>query len=383
MITVVICLLTAMVHLIPSRSTFTAKQVAELMFEEIYKHYGLPRSIVNDRDSLFTSLFWEHLHKLVGTQLQMSSAYHPKTDGSTECANRTVTQMLRQCINKKQTDWVARLPAVEFAINSARSESTGYVPFFLNTGWMPRPMIWDLAPVTEYPSVRNFALQKKLAIMAAHDSVIAVRVKQTRNTNRKRQSSPFKPGSLVYVLTKNIMIPKGLARKLVPKFIGPYKILRDFGNFSYRIDLPHDLKQQGVHDTFHASYLRMHQANDDRLFPGRLHSQVRLSDEAEGEWSIDKIVSHIGKGELANFEVKWCTGDVIWVPYETIAALPAMTNYLDLQGASGIADLSAGKEMIPQKDPQMLLGEVSLEIFVRGTRNLHKHPENSPPAPQQ
>ena len=133
-ITVVICLLTAMVHLTPSRTNYNAKQMAELMFEEVYKYHGLPRSIVSDRDVLFTSIFWDHLHALVGTQLRMSSAYHPQTDGSTERANRTVTQMLRQCINDKQTDWVAKLPAIEFAINSARSESTGYSPFFLSDG---------------------------------------------------------------------------------------------------------------------------------------------------------------------------------------------------------------------------------------------------------
>ena len=104
------------------------------MFEEVYKLHGLPKHIISDRDVLFTSIFWGHLHKLIGTKLKMSSAYHPETDGSTERANQTVTQMLRQCIGEKQNDWVAKLPAIEFAINSARSESTGYAPFFLNMG---------------------------------------------------------------------------------------------------------------------------------------------------------------------------------------------------------------------------------------------------------
>ena len=104
-ITVVICLLTAMVHLIPSRITYNARQIAELMFEQIYKLHGLPKHIISDRDVLFTSTFWGHLHELIGTKLKMSSAYHPETDGSTERANRTVTQMLRQCINDKQSDW--------------------------------------------------------------------------------------------------------------------------------------------------------------------------------------------------------------------------------------------------------------------------------------
>jgi hypothetical protein len=137
----VICLLTAMVHLIPSREDYKAPQVAEMMFDHVYKHHGLPKSIVSDRDVLFTSTFWKHLHELVGTKLKMSSAYHPQTDGSTERANKTVTQMLRQCIDPKQKSWVSKLSAIEFAINSARSASTGYAPFFLNTGRMPRSMI--------------------------------------------------------------------------------------------------------------------------------------------------------------------------------------------------------------------------------------------------
>lgn len=142
LITVVICLLTSMVHLIPSRINYNASQLAELMFEHIYKLHGLPKNIISDRDVLFTSVFWSRLHQLIGTKLRMSSAYHPQSDGATERANRTITQMLiiRQCIHPNQRDWVTKLPAIEFAINSARSASTGYAPFFLNFGRMPRTM---------------------------------------------------------------------------------------------------------------------------------------------------------------------------------------------------------------------------------------------------
>lgn len=114
-----------MVHIIPSRTNYTVSQVAELMFESVYKLHGIPKHIITDRDFLFTSTFWKHLHQLVGTKLNMSGAYHPETDGSTERANRTATQLLRQCVNDKQTDWMDKLPAIEFAINSARSYSTG------------------------------------------------------------------------------------------------------------------------------------------------------------------------------------------------------------------------------------------------------------------
>ena len=151
-ITVVICLLTSMVHLMASHTTYNARQMAELIYEEVYKHHRVPRNIISDWDILFTSVFWNHLHRLLGSQLRLSSTYHPQTDGSTERANQTITQMLRQCINDKQTDWVAKLLAIEFAINSAQSESTGFAPFFLNTGRMPRSMLFNFSIAkNEYP----------------------------------------------------------------------------------------------------------------------------------------------------------------------------------------------------------------------------------------
>ncbi|KAI0354114.1 hypothetical protein OH77DRAFT_1386728, partial [Trametes cingulata] len=76
------------------------------------------------------------------------------------------------------------------------------------------------------PGVRIYAQKVKAAVMAAHDSIIAARVKQTRDANRRRRPAPFVEGDLVYISTKNISLPKGLARKLAPKYIGPYRIVR-------------------------------------------------------------------------------------------------------------------------------------------------------------
>lgn len=362
-ITVIICLLTAMVHLVPSRIDYKAKQVAELVFSEVYKLHGMPRYVVSDRDVLFTSQFWTHLHALTGVQLRMSSAYHPQSDGSTERANRTVTQMLRQCINPSQKDWVSKLPAIEFAINLARSDSTGYSPFCLNSGRMPRPMIWNAPPKDEYPSVRVYAQKIKNAIMAAHDSILVARVKQTRDANRRRRPAPFVESDLVYISTKNINLPVGSARKLAPKYIGPYRILQDFGNNSYRIELPSNLKKRGVHDVFHASLLRVHEPNDDRLFPGRLDSQVLDLDEHDNEWAIDKIIGHSGTGAAAIFKVRWKTGDETWVSYQDLAELEPMKAYLEAMGADHISALRVGTSNPPKDDPQVFSG--SLEIGCR------------------
>jgi hypothetical protein len=137
LITVIIDLLTVMVHLVLSQITYNAREIAELVFTEVYKLHGLPKSIVSDREMLFTSAFWTHLNRLIGTNQSMSSAYHPQSDGATERANWTIRQMLRSCISSTQRDWVLKLPAIEFAINISRSETTGYAPFFLNSGRIP------------------------------------------------------------------------------------------------------------------------------------------------------------------------------------------------------------------------------------------------------
>ena len=254
-IMVIIDLLMMMIHLVPSWTTYTVKDIAELMFAKVYKLHGLPRTIVSDHDVLFMSLFWTHLNKLMDVKQHMSSAYHPEMDGSTKRANRTIGQMLQSCIGPTQKDWVSRLPAIEFTINLARSESTGYSLFFLNTRQMPRAMIWDAPSSDKYLSVKVYVQRMKLALTMAHDALLTARVKQTVQANKRRCTCPFVVGDLVYISTKNISFPKGTSRKLVPKFMGPYKISQDFGNYLYHIELPSSLRQRGIHDVFHLSLL--------------------------------------------------------------------------------------------------------------------------------
>jgi hypothetical protein len=90
MICTIIDHLTSMVHLVPIRREYKAREVAELVFDVIYKAHGLPEIIVSDHDSLFTSTFWSRLHSLIGTELRISSSWHPQTDSATEQANRTL-----------------------------------------------------------------------------------------------------------------------------------------------------------------------------------------------------------------------------------------------------------------------------------------------------
>lgn len=279
----------------------------------------------------------------------MSSAYHPQSDGATERANRTVTQMLRQCVSADQKNWVPKLPAIEFAINSARSESTGFAPFMLNNGRIPRSMVWNSSSKNEYPSVKTFARLRRLAILAAHDSILDARVKQIRAANRKRRFDPFRDGDLVYVSTKNLTFEKGLARKLIPKYIGPYLIEKDYGNHSFRVGLPSHFVKRGVHPVFHSSLLRIHVPNDDRRFPGRLDSQLAETPDAMPQWRIEKILSHFGKSAYVIFEVLWSTGDKTWLPLLEVQDLPCLKEYLELMDVHSVHALPKGTGEAPEE----------------------------------
>jgi hypothetical protein len=241
-----------------------------------------------------------------------------------------------------------KLPTIEFAMNSAKSDTTGFAPFYLNTGRNPNTMIWN-SDVENYKGVRAFARNILDAQRQAHDAILTSRVKQTTLANRKRQNAPFKENDLVYLSTQNISLPKGKSRKLSPKFIGPYKILRELvPGKTYKLELPADLKRRGLHDNFHASLLRIHVPNDDRRFPGRDICQLPGFGDAPNEWSVDRIVAHVGAGTSALFYVIWKAGDSSWMPYRDIKHLQQLKQYFEAIGCNTITSLRAPDNAIDE-----------------------------------
>jgi hypothetical protein len=101
-ILVVVDWLTKIAHFIPTVATVTASGVAALFMRNIFKFHGMPSEIINDRDCKFVSEFWTTLFKMCGTKIKLSTAYHPETDGQTERTNRTLEDMLRMYVGKKQ-----------------------------------------------------------------------------------------------------------------------------------------------------------------------------------------------------------------------------------------------------------------------------------------
>ena len=94
--------LSLQVHLVPTMMTVTAKGVTWLILKEVVRLHGIPESIVSDRDTRFTSIFWKELQKLMGTKLLMSMAFHPQMDGDIKQANRSIAQTLWTVVDNNQ-----------------------------------------------------------------------------------------------------------------------------------------------------------------------------------------------------------------------------------------------------------------------------------------
>ena len=101
----------------------------------------IPEYIISDRDSKFTSHFWQSLWPEWNTKLKLSTAFHPQTDGLTERANRTVVEMLRSFVDADQRNWDSLLPWMQIANNDAVCQSTGKTPFEMNNGRTRRTLL--------------------------------------------------------------------------------------------------------------------------------------------------------------------------------------------------------------------------------------------------
>ena len=195
---------TKMMILRPTYNTMTAVDTARLFVDLVVRAHGLPKVIVLDRDTKFTSHFWKEVHRVMGTTLAMSLGFHPETDGQKERSNRSIEEMLRAFVGKRQNDWDERLGMVEFAYNNSLHGSSGYTPFYLCYGRH------SVSPVNLLSQVeaKNEAADSFLKLLE-EDVALAIRnlkraqEKQKGYADRRRREQEFEVGDQVLLSTRN------------------------------------------------------------------------------------------------------------------------------------------------------------------------------------
>ncbi|KAG7558942.1 Retrotransposon gag domain [Arabidopsis thaliana x Arabidopsis arenosa] len=244
-----------MAHFIPCKKTTDAVQVAILFFREVYRLHGLPCSIVSDRDSRFLGHFWRSLWKLLDTSLDMSSAYHPQSDGQTEVVNRSLGNLLRCLVGEAIRSWDSKLPQAEFAHNHAINRSSGFCPFHVVYGLTPRGPV-DLSSLPDHTRLHGVAedfvaeLAQVHADTKAHLDSATAKYKASADTHRRRLV--FNAGDLVWAVITKDRMPARAYNKLKAKKIGPLEVLERINDNAYRLRLPSDINTS---DVFNVRYL--------------------------------------------------------------------------------------------------------------------------------
>ncbi|KAE9171268.1 hypothetical protein PF005_g27214 [Phytophthora fragariae] len=332
---------TKMVHLIPVSDTVTAAETTAHFIDCVFRHHGLPESIVSARDPRFTSAFWSSLFQLLGMKLLMSTAAHPETDGQTERVNRVLEDVLRSYATSFAS-WSSFLPLAEFALNNAEHVSTGLTPFFANNARHPRvpaliavghptaprgstlggdeddvhdmtsaahedvtlnavtrskkkkalatpdiaasplaawtartlidprnagvPAAANYAPKipacpVDNAAVSEFVLQRQSIARFVRDALQDAVDKKKENVDKRgrKNMTTFETGDQV-VLSTDGSRPSSVtnlgASKLVPRFIGPFRVLKVNGE-AYTLDIPTSLR---LHPTFYVGRLKKYHA---------------------------------------------------------------------------------------------------------------------------
>ena len=252
-----------------------AKELTQIFFDNWYCDNGLPLDIISNRDKLFVSKFWKALHVLTGTKIKMSSSYHPETDGSSECTNKMVNQMLRYHVEHNQLGWVHALPLVCFNIMNTINKSMGFLPFQLCMGCSPHiipPLIEWEAQDTTPKAQRTYELIKKLEqiSMEAQDNLLWAKISWAAQANKSRTLTfPFSVGGRVHLKTLHRQHEyQGSGEKCVAKFMlqydGPYTIIDiDKDDSIVTLDLPNS---PNIFPTFHTSEVVPYVKNDMTLF---------------------------------------------------------------------------------------------------------------------
>ena len=230
----------------------SALQTAKLMFEHVFRVYGLPQDIVSDRGPQFTSRVWRAFCKLIGATASLTSGFHPQSNGQTEKVNQELEASLRSLVAGNPSSWSSRLPWAEYAHNTLKSTSTAMSPFQCQFGFQP-PLFPEEEMDVSVPSALQFVRRCKRTWKKVRQALLQTSKRNQRQANRLRRPAPsFRPGQRVWLAAKDLPL-RVESRKLAPRYVGPFKVVQRINPVCYRLQLPRSLK---INPTFHVSLLR-------------------------------------------------------------------------------------------------------------------------------
>ena len=301
-ILVIVDRFTKMAHFAPTTDNVDARGTVKLFMDNSFRHHGIPEDIVSDRGTTFTAQFTQEFMKALRVTQNLSTAFHPQTDGQTERTNATLEQYLRCFVNYQQDDWSELLPHAEFCYNNTLQDSIKSSPFYAHQGYHPRFHV-DVPRAMTNPS----AVYDRLSLLKTLQEdlkfyLTEAQEHQERYYNPKRQPQPdFQPGDQVWLLRQNIKTTRP-ADKLDVKRLGPFKILQAVNSRAFKLKLPAEMSR--THPVFHVSLLEPYQVDTipDRFVP----EPPPIIVDGQVEYEVESISdSEIHRKQGLRYLVKW------------------------------------------------------------------------------
>jgi hypothetical protein len=286
---------TKAVILIPCREDMGSEEVARLFRDHTFPYTGIPKRIISDRDTRFTSQFFKELCAQLEIKQNMSSAYHPQTDRQSERTNQTVETILQIFCNHQQNNWADWLKVTQYMINSRPSSTTKKPPYELWMGFIPHTH--QPTHVGNVPAIEERKSQLLEARKDAQEAISKVQSLWSKDPHFQR-----------YCMDQKVWLEGTHLRtthpttKLRAKHFGPFKITEVLSAVTYRLDLPPAWK---IHNAFHAAVL--HPYKETELHGPNFTEALPDLVEGHEEWEVDNMLAlrHTGQKKTLQYLVRW------------------------------------------------------------------------------
>ena len=230
----------------------------EVMNRRVFSTHGYRLTIVNNRGGQMTSTLWKKLCERHGIRIKFSSAQYPETDGQTKNANKMIKNYLRAYISHTQDDWVDHLPMAKFSANNHTNESTGITPFFADNGFY---LCTGVEPSQAYQertsrkakllTADKIVKQEEETRSFLQDQLLWSQQKQAHWVNQNRQPHPeYKVEDMVYIDARHFASERN-SKSLSMKNAGPWKIVCNIANKTYKLEISQQMKEAGLTPIFH------------------------------------------------------------------------------------------------------------------------------------
>jgi transposase InsO family protein len=281
--------------MVPCSSKITAKGIAELFLDHIWKRHGFPEKTISDRGPIFNNKYLKALYERLGIKAHFSSAYHPQTNSQTEWMNPGIEQFLRAYAGMYQKDWVKWLPMTEFSYNNAIHSATGTSPFRCLYG--RDPVMTPSKVPTDLPEANRTAdtLQE-----IWDETKAALNLAKERMAGREPGEVPntFEVRERVWLDSWNLRL-KTNSPKLTDRCLGPFEVSERLSDRAYRLKLLENLK---IHNVFYVGLLS--KVKEDCVRP-IVREPGPLEVEGEEEYDMEEIVDSEQRPNGWYYRINW------------------------------------------------------------------------------